>query len=168
MVGKTLTLGLFFVTLLACSSCGICEFIVEQAPVEPLSQFKSVTVERFQTRLKCKRPEVQDQLEIALDEIPRMIQTRLRRSLFTQEGGRMLIVQGEITQFDPGSRAARIWGWPGAGEGIARATITMKDTSGNTIAWGKATGSVHDGGYFDDAIDRLVKSVVEFVQENYK
>jgi hypothetical protein len=94
------------------------------------------------------------------------------RKLFLEStGSGKLVVQGRITQFDPGSQAARWMIGLGAGSGEIVAEIRFNDADGGEVARGTAVGGVSAGlagGSLNSAVKRLVDAVVGFIQSNYK
>jgi hypothetical protein len=160
--------------LLLLSGCGAKEFRAEQAPLRPFGEFGQVEGVELQIEVPDfdkMEPDEQQYVRVLARSFPDMLRSRLaEKKLFLAEGPNKLVIQGRITQFDPGSRTARYIIGLGAGSGEIVAEIRFNDAQGNPVARGTAVGGVtggFGGGSIDAAVKRLVDAVVGFIRKNY-
>jgi hypothetical protein len=156
------------------SGCGAKEFRADQAPLRPFGQFGKVEGMELQIEVPDfdkMEPGDQQYVRVLAKSFPDMLRSRLaEKKLFAAEAADTLVIQGRITQFDPGSQAARWMIGLGAGSGEIVAEIRFDDARGVSVAKGSAVGGVTGGlagGSLDSAVKRLVDAVVRFIQENY-
>ena len=157
------------------SGCGAKEFRAEENPRRPFGEFGKVEGLELQIEIPDfdkLEPEEQQYVRNLAKSFPELLQARLaRKRLFASEGADKLVIQGRITQFDPGSRTARWMIGLGAGSGEIVAEIRFDDARGGSVARGTAVGGVSSGlggGSIDAAVKRLVDAVVGFIEANYK
>ena len=97
--------------LLFLSGCGAKEFRAEQAPLRPFGQFGQVEGMELQIEVPDfdkMEPNDQQYVRVLAKSFPDMLRSRLaEKNLFVAESPNKLVIQGRITQFDPGSQAAR-------------------------------------------------------------
>jgi hypothetical protein len=154
--------------------CGAKEFRADQAPVRPFRDFgqvEGVELEIVVPDFDRMEPDDQQYVRVLAKSFPDMLRARLaEKKLFISENPDKLVIRGRITQYDPGSRAARWLIGMGAGSGEIIAEIRFSDAHGAPVARGTAVGGVSAGtagGSMDSAVRRLVDAVVRFIQRNY-
>ena len=94
----------------------------------------------------------------------------VKEGWFGGDSGRKLTIRGSLITWDPGSATMRYVVGFGAGSGKAVVDASFV-SNGKVIASGQAEGGVTMGtfgGGMNDAVDRLVNSIVVFVRAHYK
>lgn len=156
--------------------CGAKYFIVDQAPSRPFNSFSQIEVKEFQIEIKNFKdlsPEEKTEAQKFTAELSVKIKNRLffDKGFFTSKTGEKLIIEGRTVEFNPGSRAVRWLIGFGAGEGKITVLISFISQDGTIVAKGIAGGGVTIGklgGDMEEAIERLVEVITDFVEKNYQ
>lgn len=153
--------------------CGAKSFTVDQSPRRPLGEYARIECRELAIAVpdfEKLEPELQEEIRALAKSFPGYVTAKLaEKRLFISTSGRKLILEGRITQYDPGSRAARYLIGFGAGTGTAVAEITFADEESGAIGRGTATGGVAaglGGGGMKNARSRLIDAVVRFIASN--
>ena len=155
--------------------CGAKEFRLVKAPEMPFNAFGQLEVRELRNEVKLpKELDADDQkdFEAFVASFPNRLREEFaKRGVFRVAEGKKLVVESTLIEFDPGSGSARYWVGMGAGEGKIRVDVTFKDPAGKVVAQGQAVGGVSGGwggGSLNDAMERLVDSIADFVRDNYE
>jgi len=159
-------------TAAALAACGgYKEFRVSQAPTEPLRNFGSFevvpfTVDGLEQLESRKQANARETAAFITGELVE----RLKDEEFFVKGGKKIKIEGRLVGFNPGSQALRYFVGAGAGEGEIAVEVTFMNDSGGAVAKGFAIGTVHGGMYGGttrSASKRLIKAIVNFIDDNY-
>lgn len=167
--------GAVCVAGLLLAGCGAKEFRLSKAPEMPFNTFGRVDVRELRNKVELpKELDADDQkaFQAFVAGFPNRLREEIaKRGVFRVPEGKKLVVESSLIEFDPGSGSARYWVGFGAGEGKIRVNVDFKDELGNVVAQGQAVGGVSGGwggGSLDDAMERLVDSIADFVRDNYE
>jgi hypothetical protein len=169
---------LAILSLLLASGCGAATYHVIEPPTRPFREFTSVLIEPLQMEdwftFQCPdRALYEPVLATAPYRIAYGADAYLReyfRPVNVPEEGTLLI-QMELIDFVPGSRARRYWLGGGAGKGhIGIRAVFYDPDSEYPVAVADVYGSVVGGwfgGNIESAYDRCGRGVADFVYDHY-
>lgn len=146
---------------------------IEQAPEIPFGEYQAIQV----PDLKGSR-QVPHELKT---NIPAKIAKKLKeQKLFdkvvrneSMTGGSVLVCDGRIVQYDPGSRGMRWVAGPLLGTGKGSLIINMKfvdKASGKALAESNFEGEIVGGflgGGFEDTYKEVAKQITQFIRSNF-
>jgi hypothetical protein len=169
---------LAILSFLLATGCGAATYHVMESPTRPFREFTAVLIEPLQMEdwmtFQCPDPPL---YEPVLATAPYRIAygalgylERYFRIVDQPEEG-TLIVQLELIDFVPGSRARRYWLGGGSGKGhIGVRAVFLATDSEYPVAVADVYGSVVGGwfgGSIESAYDRCGRGIADFIYDHY-
>lgn len=156
--------------LLVLSGCGAKGHRVLQSPTRSLASFQQVDVRPFTVNAgvgEALKPEQKQAFSQMVESISVKLQERLRDSgRALAAGSDALIIEGTISQYNPGNQALRYFVGFGAGASKLYTQVKFKDGRGNAIGATEFVGGVTMGVFGGDksgGVNRLVDEIADYI-----
>jgi len=163
----------FAVSVLVLAGCGVAQFTSRQEPRRAFGEFGSVEVREIRNGLSGRLPgDVAAQAEAFSKTLAVRVKEKLvRAGRFTEAKAPVLVIEGELVGYDPGSQALRYLIGFGAGSGEIRVEVAFRDPEGALVADGTARGTV-SGGFFGgtvgEAENRVAEAIVRHIESHWE